>query len=284
MTALSSEQITRYEREGVVFPIRCLPGAEMDGFAAKFAEVERRDGGRLLKRHNEKPHLLMRWINELMRRPEILDRVESLIGPNLLVWQTGFFAKKPGDGGYVSWHQDSTYWGLSSPDVASVWLAFTPSNASNGCMRVVPGSHTRDQLPHADTFASGNMLSRGQEVAVEVNERDALDIVLEPGEMSLHHVRIIHGSNPNTGTQPRIGFVARYIPTHVRQVSGARDSATLVRGIDAYQHFESEPVPKSDFDADAVAYHSQMLEWQSQLRYAGAARGPQYENVGAKAR
>ena len=137
----------------------------------------------------------------------------------------------------------------------------------------------RSQLPHTDTFADGNMLSRGQEVVVEVDERDALDVVLEPGEMSLHHVRIIHGSKANTGTQPRIGFTIRYIPTRLRQMSGAQDSATLVRGTDVYRHFETEPVPMADFDPDAVAYHSRMLGWQAALRYAGSQRGPTYESV-----
>jgi non-haem Fe2+, alpha-ketoglutarate-dependent halogenase len=279
MATLSQEQVARFERDGIVFPLRCFPAGAMAAYAARFAAAERRDGGTLLKRHNEKPHLLMRWLNDLMREPAILDSVEALIGPDILVWQSGFFAKKPGDGGFVSWHQDSTYWGLSSPDVVSAWIAFTPSNPSNGCMRVVPGSHLRDQLPHADTFADGNMLSRGQEVAVDVDERDALDVILEPGEMSLHHVRIIHGSKANMGAQPRIGFTVRYIPTRVRQTSGVQDSATLVRGTDVYRHFESEPVPMADFDPDAVAYHSRMLGWQAELRYAGAQRGPTYESV-----
>ena len=279
MASLSQEQVARFERNGIVFPLRCFPAMATAAYAEKFAAAERRDGGALLKRHNEKPHLLMRWLNDLMREPGILDSVEALIGPDILVWQSGFFVKKPGDGGFVSWHQDSTYWGLSSPDVVSAWIAFTPSNSANGCMRVVPGSHLRDQLPHADTFADGNMLSRGQEVAVEVDEHDALDVVLEPGEMSLHHVRIIHGSKANMGTQPRIGFTVRYIPTRVRQMSGAQDSATLVRGTDVYRHFESEPVPMADFDSDAVAYHSRMLGWQAELRYAGSQRGPAYESV-----
>lgn len=277
MQPLTQDQVERFRRDGVLFPLRVCSAAEMAGYAAKFAEVERRDGGRLLKRHNEKVHIRLRWLNDLMRRPEILDRVEALIGPDILVWQSGFFAKHPGDKGYVSWHQDATYWGLSEPDVVSVWLAFTPSNTSNGCMRVIPGSHLRDQLPHTDTFAEGNMLTRGQEVAVKVDENHALDLVLEPGEMSLHHVRIIHGSKANVGDTPRIGFVVRYIPTRLRQASGAKDSATLVRGVDAFGHFDVEPVPREDYDPEALAYHARMLEWQAQLRFAGAARGPSYE-------
>lgn len=280
-TRLSQADVARYRRDGVLFPIRCFPEADMARLARLHAEAERRDGGRLLKRHNEKPHLLMRWLNDLIRDPAILDPVEDVIGPNILAWQSGFFAKHPGDGGYVSWHQDSTYWGLSPPDVVSAWIAFTPSTEENGCMRVIPGSHVRDQLPHADTFAANNMLSRGQEISVAVDERQAVSIVLRPGEMSLHHVRMVHGSNANAVSVPRIGFTVRYLPTHVRQASGARDSATLVRGVDSHGHFEHEPAPLNDFDPAAVAYHTRMLEWQAQLRYAGAARGPAYEPIAA---
>ena len=96
----------------------------------------------------------------------------------------------------MSWHQDGTYWGLSSPDVITAWIALTPSTPQSGCMKVVPGTH-RSQVPHQDTFAADNLLSRGQEIAVQVNPADAVEIVLAPGEMSLHHVLIFHGSEPN---------------------------------------------------------------------------------------
>src|SRR4029077_19544658 len=104
------------------------------------------------------------------------------------------------------WHQDSTYWGLSTPDVVTAWVAFTPSTVESGCMRVIPGSHLVDQLPHRDTFARHNLLSRGQEVAVEVDETKAQDVVLQPGEMSIHHVRLVHGSNVNRSSHRRIGY------------------------------------------------------------------------------
>jgi non-heme Fe2+,alpha-ketoglutarate-dependent halogenase len=134
-------------------------------------------------------------------------------------------------------------------------------------MRVIPGSHTADQLPHRDTFGPNNLLTRGQEVAVEVDESKAVDVVLAAGQFSLHHVRLVHGSKPNTSNGPRIGFAIRYLPTYVRQVSGNPDSATLVRGEDEYGHFLLEPAPQSDFHPDAVAFHARVMEANRKILY-----------------
>ncbi|MGH7187143.1 MAG: phytanoyl-CoA dioxygenase family protein, partial [Pseudomonadota bacterium] len=163
-------------------------------------------------------------------------------------------------------------WGLSTPDVVTAWVAFTPSTVESGCMRVIPGSHLVDQLPHRDTFADGNLLSRGQEVAVKVDEGKALDVVLEPGQMSLHHVLIVHGSGPNRSHHRRIGYSIRYVAAHVSQISGVRHSATLVRGADRFGNFDHEPAPRFDFDPDAVAYHDALAERLEKILYRGAKR------------
>jgi len=139
-------------------------------------------------------------------------------------------------------------------------------------MRVIPGTHREPQLPHRDTFHKDNLLSRGQEIEVAVDERQAVDVVLQPGQMSLHHVRIVHGSEPNRASYPRTGYAIRYVATHVRQVVGERDSATLVRGVDTYGHFEHEPRPRADFHPDAVAYHQAMHQRTTDILYAGAAQ------------
>lgn len=198
--------------------------------------------------------------------------VEEVLGPNLFCWSSSFFIKEAGDPGYVSWHQDSTYWGLSEPTVMTVWVAFSPSNAVSGCMKVVPGSHLRDQVPHRDTFDEDNLLTRGQEIAVEVDEEEAVMMPLEPGQASLHHVRLFHASPPNRSDDRRIGFAIRYIPTHVRQVVGQKDSATLVRGTDSYGHFEHEPRPDADFSPTAQALHAQVSERQVQVLYRDTGR------------
>ena len=271
-SSLTSPEISSYARDGVVFPIPVI--SEQDAALAlqRLESLEAREGGKLSLRTNEKPHILFPWLSDLVRHPRILDAVESVLGPNILCWASGFFAKSPSDGSFISWHQDSTYWGLSSAEVLTAWVALTPSNCSNGCLRVVPGSHTQ-QVPHRDTFAEGNMLSRGQEIAVKVDPSKAVDVCLLPGEMSLHHVRIFHGSEPNRGTQRRVGFSIRYLPTHVRQLHG-RTTALLVRGVDEYHHFEPEPIPRSECDSDAVAFHAHALELLMSLVYAGAAKVP----------
>jgi non-haem Fe2+, alpha-ketoglutarate-dependent halogenase len=126
-------------------------------------------------------------------------------------------------------------------------------------MRVIPGSHKLDQAPHRDTFSANNLLSRGQEIMVEVDESKAVELPLQPGEMSLHHVRLIHGSAPNPSAKRRIGFAIRYVPTYIRQAAGTRDSATLVRGVDEYGHFEPEQRPEFDMASAAQAHHADVM-------------------------
>ena len=140
--------------------------------------------------------------------------------------------------------------------MVTAWVAFTDSTAANGAMRVMPGTHTLDQVPHRDTFRPENLLSRGQEITVDVDESQAVMLDLRAGEMSLHHVRLIHGSDPNPSDDRRIGFAIRYIPTSVRQLAGAHDSATLVRGHDRYGHFAPEQRPAADMSPEAVAHHA----------------------------
>ncbi len=253
--------------EGFLFPLSALSETEAARLLGRVDELEAQKPGWLLAKTTKKPHLLLTWLNELIRHPRILDPVEQILGPNLLCWGASFFAKKRHDAGFVTWHQDSTYWGLSRPDVVTAWVAFTPSTVANGCMRVIPGSHLADQLPHRDTFAADNLLTRGQEIAVAVDESKAVDIVLAPGELSLHHVRLVHGSEPNRSDAPRIGFAIRYLPTDVRQVSGNPDSATLVRGKDDYGHFLPEPPPRADFHPDAVDFHARIMEANRKILY-----------------
>jgi non-haem Fe2+, alpha-ketoglutarate-dependent halogenase len=138
----------------------------------------------------------------------------------------------------------------------TAWVALSESDEGNGAMRVIPGSHKLDQVAHRDTFAAHNLLSRGQEIAVEVDERQAVALPLAPGEMSLHHVRLIHGSEPNPSGRRRIGYAIRYLPTHVRQVVGTRDSATLVRGVDRFGNFAPEQAPEADLSPAALAHHA----------------------------
>lgn len=266
---LTPSQISTYNRDGIVFPIRVMSGEQAVSLLDRLEALESIEGGSLKGPSNQKPHLLFPWLSELVRNPEITGAVSSILGTNLLCWASSFFIKNPKDGAFISWHQDSTYWNLSSPDVLTAWVALTPSTPENGCMRVIPGTHLKDQVPHRDTFAENNLLSRGQEIAVEVDEDDAVDVVLKPGEMSLHHVRIFHGSKANQSTQRRIGFAIRYIPTRVSQITG-RTSALLVSGADEFGHFDPEPTPSVDFDPRTVGFHRDAIAKISSVVLAGA--------------
>jgi len=265
---LTQEQIDTFHRDGCVFPIRVMSRDDAAELRERLEAFEAKTGGPLKGDLRHKTHLLFPWLNELVRQTRIVDAIEDLYGPDLLCWTTNFFIKEAHNPAFVSWHQDSTYWGLSRPDVVTAWVALTPSNASNGAMTYIPGTHLQDQVPHRDTFAKDNLLTRGQEIAVDVDASKAVTIELEPGEIHLHHVRLVHGSPANPSDDRRIGFAIRYIPTSVAQVAG-RDSATLVRGTDRYGHFDLEPRPTEDMEPAFVQLHKDIAERSAQILYRG---------------
>jgi len=265
---LTPMQIETFWRDGCIFPIRVMPEAEALAIRSRLEAYEAGAGGPLKGDLRHKTHLLFPWLGDLVRNSRVVDAIEDLYGPNLLCWTTNFFIKEAANPAFVSWHQDSTYWGLSKPDVVTAWVALTPSNRGNGAMQYIPGTHLADQLAHRDTFAKDNLLTRGQEVAVDVDESKAVTIELAPGEISLHHVRLVHGSAANPSNDRRIGFAIRYIPTSVAQIVG-NDSATLVRGIDDFHHFDHEPRPATDMHPDFVALHKEITERNAQILYRG---------------
>lgn len=264
--ALSEAQIESYREKGVLFPLPAISAAEVAACRTALARIEALPEPARTQGLRNKSHLISRTLNDLIRKPMIVDAVEQVIGPDLLVWGASFFNKAAGSADFVSWHQDATYWGLEPPDIVTAWVALTPSTPESGCMRVVPGSHRWPIMPHRETYAADNLLSRGQEIAVEVRDADAIDVVLQPGQMSLHHVLIAHGSEPNRASRPRQGFAIRYIGGHVRQAKAAQDWATLVRGRNLSGTFELEPTPRGELDPDDLAYHARL--------YAGAPHLP----------
>jgi hypothetical protein len=268
MKLLTPAQHAQYLEKGYIAPVRIMSVEQAAAIRQRLEAFEREHGGPLKGSMRHKSHLLFSWLADLVRYESILDAVEDLYGPNLLCWTSNFFIKEACDPGYVSWHQDSTYWGLSRPDVVTAWVALSSSTVSNGAMQVIPGSHLSEQLAHRDTFAANNLLTRGQEIAVSVDPALAHTIELEPGEMSLHHVRIIHGSPPNLSNARRIGFAIRYIPCSVYQERGS-DSATLVRGVDPIKKFEHEPRPTRDMAPEFVSLHAAMTQRNAAILYEG---------------
>jgi ectoine hydroxylase-related dioxygenase (phytanoyl-CoA dioxygenase family) len=247
--------------------VPALAPDEATRYRGAFEELATRLGGRPVAQALGHTQAHFRWAYDLATHPAILDAVEDVLGPDILVWTVSIFPKYPRDPGYISWHQDGTYWGLDSTEVVTAWLALTDSTVENGCMRVVPGSHRRPILPHRDTYAPDNRLSRGQEIEVAVDEVDAVDVVLRAGEMSLHHVNIIHGSNANPSDRSRIGFAPRFTTPQTRQIDGEPPTAVLARGRDGYGHFQllSGP-PALSFDEAVDAQQAAAGRFLSELR------------------
>lgn len=269
-TRLTEADIDRFARDGVLCPVPVAGAAEAAEWLGALEAIEAERAGRLPPALNAKPHLLLPWLWDIVHDPRIVDPVTDLLGPDIVCIGTSFIAKQPGDQQYVAWHQDATHWGLSAPEAVTAWLAFTRSIPANGCVRVVPGSH-RGVLAHEDRRAANNLLGRGEELAFEVDETEAVDLVLAPGEMSLHHPLVVHGSAPNEAGIRRVGFAIRYIPGHVHHTVGSDHLATLVRGAD-HGHFAWEERPEGPFHPAAVKRHRQSFRQGMSVIFAGAPR------------
>ncbi len=242
----------RYRREGALFPIRILSASEAATHRRRLEAAEAEHG----KFHYlTKPYLIFGSAAEIARHPALLDAVEAVLGPDILLWDSAYIIKEAGDERFVSWHQDLTYWGLDSDAQVTAWVALTPSNRGTGCMRFLPGSHRQGRLAHQDTHADDNLLHRGQDASAALPDgEDPVDIELEPGEASLHHGWVLHASGPNPSAERRIGLSVQYVAPSMRQTLTDQESATLVRGTDRFGHFRPEPEPRADFDPEALAF------------------------------
>ena len=255
MSGLTPSQLERYRRDGFVAPVPVFSAAEVARLRARLEAAEAAAsagegaGGRRKRKVQAGLHVTHGWAWDLLRDRRIVEPVASILGPNLLLWSMDWFIKPPGGSAYISYHQDATYWGLEPHRVASAWIAVSDAAARTGPMRFLPGSHKGPVREQHDTYAADNLLSRGQVVKVEVDEAKTVLAPLAAGEMSIHHVRVIHGSEPNRGADRRIGLALRYCATCVRQTKVAGDHAALAFGEDAYRHFAPVPRPKRDMGA-----------------------------------
>lgn len=211
MATLSARQIESYQRDGFVFPIEILSRAEVEGFRSAFDSLIQYSPKRW-----DRLHLFFDWAHQVVTHKALLDVVESILGDDILVYGTLVLAKQPHDLRYASWHQDSFYSGLHLTPSTTAWIALTPSHRGNGCMRVIPGSHRLGSLEH-ENVADENLLNRrGERIKIEVDESQAVDIELQPGEISLHESTLVHSSNPNASDEPRVGFIVRFVTSRMR--------------------------------------------------------------------
>ena len=229
-----------YAKDGCFFPYDVISESEAAELLADLEAAEAEvagDRGRLSMLRSFPAQLLPSFAS-VVRHSRLIEAASQIIGPDLLVWGSGLFIKEPSSRSYVSWHQDLNYWGLDGEQEVTAWLALTPATVENGCMRFVPGSHGKKVVPHVDSFAQDNLLTRGQEIAVEVDEASAVDVVLRAGQASFHHGHMFHASGPNGTDSRRIGAAIRYIAPSMKQLSGEKLLVSHVSGKDQYGHFE----------------------------------------------
>ncbi|MDA0664562.1 MAG: phytanoyl-CoA dioxygenase family protein [Proteobacteria bacterium] len=261
-----------YARDGYVFPLDILSPAEAAELRADLEAAE--DAVRADKQHlrllRGYPARLLPSFARLVRHPKMIAAASAVLGPDLILWGSGLFIKEANTPSFVSWHQDLTYWGLDQADEVTLWVALSPATVESGCMRFIPGSHGRNIVPHADSFADNNLLTRGQEIAVEVDESDAIDVVLQPGQASIHHGHLFHASGPNGSADRRIGAAIRYIVPAMKSTAGPETEVSLISGEDRHGNFRLMPPPATRLDPADFAAVAADAERRDAVLYAGA--------------
>ena len=272
MTVAISTIAETYDQDGFVFPYDVVSEAEAQKIRADLeaGEAELADRPNELSMLHSYPDQLLPSFAKLIRHPRLIEAVSQILGPDLLVWSGGLFVKEANTPSYVTWHQDLTYWGLDDAEEVTAWFALSPSNVASGCMRFVAGSQKKQLVPHVDSFAEGNLLSRGQEIAVEVDDDDAVDVILKPGQASLHHGHLFHSSGPNTTGDRRIGAAIRYIKPSMKQRSGDKSLVAHVAGEDRFGHFTVAEPPKARLQEADFELCRADVAIKSRVLYEGA--------------
>ena len=235
MTNLSSNQLKQYNDEGFVSPIDIFSKDRANKIRNEIELIEEKMPGELDKSGRYNAHLISPLLDNVTHDSKILDAVQTVIGKNILVCGTTLFIKNANEKGFVSFHQDAKYIGLKPYNWVTAWVAITDSNERNGCMRMWSGSHKDNLKDHTQMFNEGNLLTRGQTVSnVPINK--TIPLILKAGQMSLHHPKVVHGSDLNKSNDRRIGFVIQsYIGTNVKQVLG-ENGVQIARGNDQFRY------------------------------------------------
>jgi len=235
---------SQFEADGYYAPLRLIDTEKALSYRQSFEAIERNTGS---LHYRFKIHTALSMVYELAINKTLLDSVESLLGPNILLYNATFIIKEPHSDAHVSWHQDLTYWGFNDDKQVSAWIAISDATDENGCMHMVPGSHSNGQLAHIITEDSDNVLHLGQKVE-GISDDQSCCVPLKAGEASLHHGWTLHTSHSNRSNERRIGLNFNYISTDMFQTQTEEDSAKLVRGIDNYNHFKIDTPATVEFD------------------------------------
>ena len=275
MTNLSSNQLKQYEDKGFVSPINIFSKEKAKEIRKEIEIIENEIPSELNKSGRYNAHLISPLLDEVTHNSKILDKVQSIIGENILVCGTTLFIKNPNEKGFVSYHQDAKYIGLEPLNWVTAWVAITDSNEKNGCMRMWSGSHKDNLKDHDQKFNEGNLLTRGQTVK-NVPKNETTPLILKAGQMSLHHPTVVHGSDLNRSNDRRIGFVIQsYIGTNVKQILG-KNSVQLARGIDNFNFHEKIGRPNLLMDRNDLKLKKKENDNLQKIFYKGSNKKSSY--------
>jgi non-haem Fe2+, alpha-ketoglutarate-dependent halogenase len=248
ISILTDEQLADYEELGFVHSIPILSEDEVRHYRAEVEKTCQAIGGRVTRL--DAPHLFFRWAWDLSTHPRLLNCLERLLGPNILLKSTRLFYKYRRSASFVGWHQDGITERLEDAHVPAIWLGLTAATVENGCLRVVPRSHRLGLVPHADRPDSDNLTNQGVTAQAQIDSPQ--DLVMHPGEMSLHHPLVLHASNPNRSAEPRIGFSATYSTPALHD---SQTTVAWVRGDGPRHCFEViDKPPKASLEDPVAAY------------------------------
>lgn len=256
VSKLSEAQVDAFHRDGFFAPVDVFPVEEARAWRADLEAFERTlPPGPVSAGDRRKLHVRLPWARDLVEDPRLLDVMEQLLGPDILVFTSTFFIKEPRTDAITAWHQDATFFGLQPYEHVTAWVALSEASIEAGCMEFAPGSHRLGQLAHGQAATPGTINAGARSISEPLDTSRAIFAPVKTGQVSLHHTLIAHNSRPNRSDDRRIGFGISYIPAHVRHGGSKRMSATLVRGIDRYGHFDLEDDPRTlDSDAQAEAH------------------------------
>jgi len=220
---------------------------------------EARQGHPLDFPEKSKSYLLYAWADALVHHPRVLDAVEDVIGPDILVYHSTMWIKEAHTPAHVRWHQDGAYFFLDPLEHVTAWVALSEASEKAGCMRVVPGTHRLPMIEHDDKPSPHNMIKRGQGISDRFDGETGVSMPLAAGEMSLHHTALVHCSPGNGNDDRRMGLGISFIPAHVKPLGSVKPSALLVRGTDRYGHFLPEQRLGTPMSAEAQAAHAEAV-------------------------
>ena len=267
---LSPAQVAAYERNGFVCPVPVLATDETAALRAELEAWEADQGAPIDFPEKSKSYLLFDWADQLVHHPRILDAMEDLIGPDILVYHSTLFLKEAHSAAFVRWHQDSTYFYLAPHLHVTAWVALSDASEAAGCMRALPGSHRWGSIAHDDKPEPMNMIRRGQGISERFDTETGCALPLRAGEMSLHHTDLVHASGANATGDRRIGLAISYIPAHVRPTGAVQPHALRVRGRDL-GHFVPEHRLQQALSPSDRLQHRQALAAFRALQDAGFA-------------